>query len=227
MMIEIKKLFKSKTILYLLIVILLISLSFSMFALNGIDNDIAFDDKLLIGTEFNFELIFYCVPIFIVFLADFVFNKDINMGTMKHLIIKSDRRKIYIYKIISLIVSAVILNIVFNLTNALFIQFKLDIKMLGSFIKASLYESLPIIEMALVFALVSMVSKKNNVVYLISLNFIILFLTESSVPLGEYTYVYDFKMAILENNLSIFNIIKIAVLFLTTYQLFKNKELVE
>ncbi|NMD38704.1 MAG: hypothetical protein GYA87_08515, partial [Christensenellaceae bacterium] len=105
--------------------------------------------------------------------------------------------------------------------------FKFDIKVVGRFLKAALYENIPIIEMSLVFALVSMVSKKNNVVYLISLNFIILFLTESSVPLGEYTYVYDFKMAILENNLSIFNIIKIAVLFLTTYQLFKNKELVE
>ena len=227
MMIEIKKLCKSKTILYLMIVILVISLSFFIFALKGIDDDLAFDDKQTISTEFNFELIFYCMPIFTVFLADFVFNKDMNMGTMKHLIIRSDRRKIYIYKIISLIIAAILLNIAFNLTNSLLLQFKFDIKVVGRFLKAALYENIPIIEMSLVFALVSMVSKKNNIIYLISLQFLLLFLTESSLLLGKYTYVHDFKMAILEGHLSVFSMIKIFVLFLTSYLIFKNKELVE
>jgi hypothetical protein len=226
-MIEIQKLIKSRTILFMLIIMLLLSLSFSVFALKGISSGLALDDKQKISSEFNFELIYYCMPLFILSLADFIFNKDIFTGTMKHLIIKSDRRTIYLYKMISLIVVAVLLNLLFNLTNSQFIKYKLDIAVAGRFLRASLRESIPIIEMSLLFALVSILSKKNNFVYLISLHFIFLFLTESSLLLGKYTYLNDFKMAILDGGLSTFSIIKIIVLTLITYQIFKNKELAE
>lgn len=225
MMTEIRKLFKSGTILYLLIIMIIISLSFSLFGLNGISSELALSDKQMIASEYNFDLIYYCMPIFIVFLADFIFSNDIKMGTMRYLIIKSDRRKIYFYKIIGLFTVTVILNIFFNLTNSLFIKYELGIWVAGEFLRAALCESVPIIEMSLVFALVSILSKKNNFVYLISIHFIFIFLTESSLLLGKYTYINDFKKAILDGSLSILGFAKIIVLILITYQIFNHKEL--
>lgn len=227
MMTEIKKLFKSRIILYILIIMAVISLSFSLFVLNRINDALTLNEKQTISSEFNFELIYYCMPLFVVFLADFIFNKDITSGTMKHLIIKSDRTKIYIYKIIGLFLTAVILNIVFNLINSLFIKFMLDIDTAGKFLMASLYECIPVIEMSLIFSLLSIISKKNNIVYLISLHFIFLILTESPLFIGKYTYLGDFKAAISEDNLSIPGIIKSIVLIIATYLIFKNKELTE
>ena len=128
---------------------------------------------------------------------------------------------------LALFVAAVVLNILFNLTNSLFIKIFLDYGTAGTFIKAALYESIPIIEMALLFALVSILSKKNNIVYLISLHFVCLILTESSLLLGKYIYVYDFKAAISDGKLSVLSLIRSLVLILASYLIFKNKELTE
>lgn len=226
-MIELNKLIKSRTVLYLAIIMVIISLSFSLFFLNRIKGEFSLDDKQMIASEFNFELIYYCMPIFVLFLADFIFNKDMNMGTMKHLIIRSDRRIIYAYKMLALFVAAIVLNMLFNLTNSLFIKIFLDYGTAGTFLRAALYESIPIIEMSLLFALVSIFSKKNNIVYLISLHFVCLILTESSLLLGKYIYVYDFKLAISDGKLSVLSLIRSLVLILASYLIFKNKELTE
>ena len=226
-MIELNKLIKSRTVLYLAIIMVIISLSFSLFFLNRIKGEFSLDDKQMIASEFNFELIYYCMPIFVLFLADFIFNKDMNMGTMKHLIIRSDRRIIYAYKMLALFVAAIVLNMLFNLTNSLFIKIFLDYEAAGKFLKAALYENIPIIEMALLFALVSIFSKKNNIVYLISLHFVCLILTESSLLLGKYIYVYDFKLAISDGKLNVLSLIRSLVLILASYLIFKNKELTE
>ncbi|MDI9470494.1 MAG: hypothetical protein QM296_09845 [Bacillota bacterium] len=227
MTIEIKKLFKSRTILYLLIIMLLLSISFSLFVIHGLDSELSIGDKEKIAAEIYFQLIYYCTPLLLVFLADFVFNQDFVMGTIKHLILKSDRNTIYIIKLLSLSLASIVLTALFHASSLLSITWGLGISAADSLLTAVLYESIPVLEMSLLFSLVSLLGKKNNLLYLISLHLIILFLAESSLSPGKYSYVSSFKAAILDSRIPVSSIIGILLLTLATYLLFTHKELTE
>ncbi len=92
--------------------------------------------------------------------------------------------------------------------------------------KATLYESIPIIEMALLFALVSILSERTISFISFSLHFVCLILTNPHYCL-ESIYVYDFKLAISDGKLNVLSLIRSLVLILASYLFFKNKELTE